>query len=96
MKQKSNQQGIAHLIPLVAIVAVVGVGGSFYLYSQKVADSKSRASLASEDKTSAAEAMPADLSAIKPIAEITELATKTEAGSTVREVELEQEDGKLV
>lgn len=90
-----DQRGIAHLLPVLIVGVLLLVGGSFYMFMQKTQDAQLRADRSAGDVTTR-DVLPEDLEGLKPLEEVSTIAVKDAEGTTVQQVELEQEDGVLV
>ena len=92
---KKIQDGSSHIVLLGAIVvlAVVGAAGWRVLSNDS---NTTNLSVDTPTQQTLAEQLPADLTGIKPIAEIYSLAEAQKVGVTVTGVELESEDGQVV
>lgn len=93
---KLNQKGAIDMMVVVAVLAVLAVGG-FVVYRVSNSEIESpAASSESEDSADVAEALPEDLSTLKPLEELQPIATEAAGGASLVGVELEYEDGMLV
>lgn len=91
---QNNEQGIAHLVPIVAVLVLVAIGGIGYrVYTQS---SKSKASIATTQSAEKKVLLASDLSSIKSLSDIQAQAESQLNGASVRGVELESDEGVLV
>ena len=95
MKIKNNQDGIAHVLVIALIaIAVVGAGGFAYVRIKNAAQKKSN-SITADDSVKSTETLPQNLSGLKTLDEIKQIAGVTDT-VTLLKFSLETKDGGYV
>jgi uncharacterized membrane protein YkoI len=93
MPLKNNQQGIAHLMAVLAVVVVAAIGGTGYYVAKHQKSNVKNSETVATEKTSLASPLPASLLAVD---KVKELATTQKPNSSIQGVQLENEEGVLV
>lgn len=91
--RKNSQAGIAHLVPLLAVVIVVVVAAGVYIARNQSDSAQLASSQSSTDSSGLNQPLPADL---LTVTKVKELAAVQKPDIAIVGVELEQEDGVLV
>lgn len=94
---KSTQSGFGHVEILIVIVIIAVIGfTALRVIGANNDNSNNQASISDQEDQPAVDELPSDLSTIKPLAEIQELAKTDAADSNVLGIGLEVQDGRIV
>jgi len=95
--KKNNQSGIGHIEALVIVAVIASIGFGVWRVADSNTNETTQASLNSENATAEVSELLTDLSEIKPLEEIQQLATNAAAeGAQIVGIELEVEEGKTL